>query len=168
MKSSGGPIKRRQDQEAGLLRSEQPVPVQVLLTPNQDEGEANQDPPPLPPPPPPPPIPRRAAFHLSQPCSPQATSSRALGEERGDQGSGVRLCELLQAGGVSVRPLGKHLAISLPSLPLRLWDTPTQSLPPPVPPLPVETARPQSSPVWQPPRSLSPTSKREKRVFCWV
>ncbi|CAL9699330.1 unnamed protein product [Knipowitschia caucasica] len=167
MKSSGGPIKRRQDQEAGLLRSEQPVPVQVLLTPNQDEGEANQDPPPLPPPPPPPPIPRRAAFHLSQPCSPQATSSRALGEERGDQGSGVRLCELLQAGGVSVRPLGKHLAISLPSLPLRLWDTPTQSLPPPVPPLPVETARPQSSPVWQPPRSLSPTSLATRHWSSW-
>ncbi|KAM4624121.1 uncharacterized protein ACJ7VT_005054 [Polymixia lowei] len=30
---------------------------------------------------------------------------------------------MLQAGGVSIRPLGKHLAISLPSLPLRLWDT---------------------------------------------
>ncbi|KAK7913403.1 hypothetical protein WMY93_013614 [Mugilogobius chulae] len=70
MRSTGGPIKRRQEQEAGretgsarpqCPRSEQPGPVQVLLTPNQDEeeaqGTANQDadppPPPLPPPYPP-------------------------------------------------------------------------------------------------------------------
>ncbi|CDQ95508.1 unnamed protein product [Oncorhynchus mykiss] len=41
---------------------------------------------------------------------------------RGEERQGVRLEELLQVGGVCVRPLGRHLAISLPSLPLRLWD----------------------------------------------
>ncbi|XP_055005897.1 inactive ubiquitin carboxyl-terminal hydrolase 54 [Boleophthalmus pectinirostris] len=177
MRSTGGPIKRRQDQEAGreagsarphCPRSEQPGPVQVLLTPNQDEeeaqGSANQDAAFVSDPPPPLPPPYRPPFYASHPCSPQAGCVGAvLGEERGDPGTGVRLCELLQAGGVSVRPLGKHLAISLPSLPLRLWDTtPTtpqnpQPARPPAPPPPVETPRPQSNPIWQPPRPHSPT-----------
>lgn len=108
----------------------------------------------------------RPPLHASHPCSPQGSVSAGLGgsvEERQEGGTGVRLCELLQAGGVSVRPLGKHLAISLPSLPLRLWDNtqPTthtvQQSRPPVPPPPVETPRPQSSPMWQPPRPHSPT-----------
>ncbi|XP_030611132.1 uncharacterized protein LOC115798420 [Archocentrus centrarchus] len=103
------------------------------------------------------------------------------GEEREDgrEGTGVRLCELLQAGGVSVRPLGKHLAISLPSLPLRLWDTqvthtshsahlePTHTpRPPPPPPLPsspplsspleASGQRKPLTPLWQPPQPHSP------------
>lgn len=94
--------------------------------------------------------------------------------EDGREGTGVRLCELLQAGGVSVRPLGKHLAISLPSLPLRLWDTntthtahsthlePPHTHPPPPPlppPYPLETSgqRKPFTPLWQPPQPHSPT-----------
>ncbi|XP_075999669.1 uncharacterized protein LOC142992982, partial [Genypterus blacodes] len=121
---------------------EQPGPVQVLLTPNQEEEEdqatPNQDaalgpnppPPPYRPSPPRPPL----ALSITHPCAPfrQGEEGERLGSVRrgegggdGREGTGVRLCELLQAGGVSVRPLGKHLAISLPSLPLRLWDTHT-------------------------------------------
>lgn len=78
---------------------------------------------------------------------------------------GVRLCELLQAGGVSVRPLGKHLAISLPSLPLRLWDThtshsahnpPPPCSPPPSTPQEYYGQRKHLTPLWQPPRPHSP------------
>lgn len=95
--------------------------------------------------------------------------------EDGREGTGVRLCELLQAGGVSVRPLGKHLAISLPSLPLRLWDThtthtahsahlepththppPPSSSPPPSSPLEASGQRKPLTPLWQPPRPHSP------------
>nr|XP_061787726.1 inactive ubiquitin carboxyl-terminal hydrolase 54-like isoform X2 [Nerophis lumbriciformis] len=156
--AAGAPaLKRRQEQETE--RSEQPGPVQVLLTPNQEEFEdqasANQNPPPLPPlPPPPPPYrapaapPCPAALTLSipHPCAP---SSRGGGSD-----TGVRLCELLQAGGVSVRPLGRHLAISLPSLPLRFWDAPVTPPPRPPPPPPPEAPgqRKPASPLWQPPQ----------------
>ncbi|XP_061763470.1 inactive ubiquitin carboxyl-terminal hydrolase 54 isoform X2 [Nerophis ophidion] len=155
-------LKRRQEQETGREsgsgrppgpRSEQPGPVQVLLTPNQEEFEdqasANQNPPPLPPPPPPyrapaaPPCPAALTLSIPHPCAP---SGRGGG---GD--TGVRLCELLQAGGVSVRPLGRHLAISLPSLPLRFWDAPVT--PPPRPPPPESPGqRKPASPLWQPPQ----------------
>ncbi|KAM9831197.1 ubiquitin carboxyl-terminal hydrolase 54 [Neosynchiropus ocellatus] len=148
MRSTGGPIKRRQEQEMERetgnaqpqgTHSEQPVPVQVLLTPNPEEEEERARPTedpvagPEPPPPPPyrPPNPRSSlTLSITHPCAPssQGKEERA-GTEREERelggGSGVRLCELLQAGGVSVRPLGKHLAISLPSLPLRFWDTHT-------------------------------------------
>lgn len=83
--------------------------------------------------------------------------------EEGEEGvSGVRLCELLQAGGVRVRPLGRHLAISLPSLPLRLWDAeaaspaPTHTAPSPLPSSP-PSVRKLLTPIWQPPRPHSPT-----------
>ncbi|XP_010791904.1 inactive ubiquitin carboxyl-terminal hydrolase 54 isoform X1 [Notothenia coriiceps] len=203
MRSTGGPIKRRQEQEmereTGSARpqgprSGQPGPVQVLLTPNQEEEEdqatPNQDAA-LGPGPPPPPYrhaPPRPALTLSipHPCAPSSRGEeeeeeeecgcmgrRGLEGEDGRVGTGVRLCELLQAGGVSVRPLGKHLAISLPSLPLRLWDTHTihtahsthhehtHSRPPPpsytpAPSSPLEDSE-QRKPPWQPPELQSPT-----------
>ncbi|XP_028286612.1 inactive ubiquitin carboxyl-terminal hydrolase 54 isoform X1 [Parambassis ranga] len=202
MRSTGGPIKRGQEQEmerdTGSTRlqgprSEQPGPVQVLLTPNQEEEEdqatpnqdaaLGQDPPPPPyrPPPPRPPL----TLSIAHPCAPftqgEEEEGRCAGRrgeegEDGREGMGVRLCELLQAGGVSVRPLGKHLAISLPSLPLRLWDThtthtsrsthlepthtypsPASSTPPPLSPLETSGQRKPLMPLWQPPRPHSPT-----------
>ncbi|XP_008298629.1 inactive ubiquitin carboxyl-terminal hydrolase 54 [Stegastes partitus] len=210
MRSTGGPIKRRQEQEmereTGSARpqgprSEQPGPVQVLLTPNQEEEEEDQATPSQdaalgqdPPPPPYRPAPPRPPLTLSipHPCAPSSGRGEAAaaeaedgggrrggeGGEDGREGTGVRLCELLQAGGVSVRPLGKHLAISLPSLPLRLWDThsathtshsahlpPTHTHPPPPPPPPPpspplegERRPPPVTPLWQPPRPHSPTA----------
>ncbi|KAF7657777.1 hypothetical protein LDENG_00021770 [Lucifuga dentata] len=151
MRSTGGPIKRRQEQEMEREtgnahpqgpRSEQPGPVQVLLTPNQEKKEDQATPnqeaalgPDLPPPPYRPPPRPLLALSITHPCAPSSQGEeegKRLGSfrrgeegEDGRQGTGVRMCELLQAGGVSVRPLGKHLAISLPSLPLRLWDTHT-------------------------------------------
>ncbi|KAM8836676.1 ubiquitin carboxyl-terminal hydrolase 54 isoform 2-T3 [Spinachia spinachia] len=196
MRSTGGPIKRRQEQEmereTGSThpqgpRSEQPGPVQVLLTPNQEEEEdqaaANQDAALGPDPPPPPyrPAPPRLPLTLSipHPCAPASQEVQEEGGlvgRRGEQGpdgsegTGVRLCELLQAGGVRVRPLGKHLAISLPSLPLRLWDTHAHSAhlepprthppsppspPPPSSPLQASGQRIPLTPLWQPPQARS-------------
>ncbi|KAF3853783.1 hypothetical protein F7725_014471 [Dissostichus mawsoni] len=133
--------------------------------------------------------PPRPALTLSipHPCAPSSRGEEEEKEEEecgcmgrrgeegedGREGTGVRLCELLQAGGVSVRPLGKHLAISLPSLPLRLWDTHTihtahsthhehtHSRPPPpsytpAPSSPLEGSE-QRKPPWQPPQLQSPT-----------
>ncbi|XP_034049346.1 inactive ubiquitin carboxyl-terminal hydrolase 54 [Thalassophryne amazonica] len=198
MRSTGGPIKRRQEQEMERetgsarpqgSRSEQPGPVQVLLTPNQEEEEdqvaPNQDValcPDLPPPPyRPPPVRPPLTLAIAHPCAPSGQGGEEeggcvgrRGEEGEDrrEGTGVRLCELLQAGGVSVKPLGKHLAISLPSLPLRLWDThsththlvPTHTYtsPPPCnhpPSLPLEAfvQKKPLTPVWQPPRPHSST-----------
>nr|XP_046233225.1 inactive ubiquitin carboxyl-terminal hydrolase 54 isoform X2 [Scatophagus argus] len=203
MRSTGAPIKRRQEQEmereTGSARpqgprSEQPGPVQVLLMPNQEEEEdpatPNQDAALGPDPPPPPyrPAPPRPPLTLSipHPCAPSCQREEEKeegggmgrrGEEGKDgrEGTGVRLCELLQAGGVSVRPLGKHLAISLPSLPLRLWDThtahtahsthlepphtnppPPSSTPPPSSPLEASGQRKPLTPLWQPPQPHSP------------
>ncbi|KAK2820572.1 hypothetical protein Q5P01_023531 [Channa striata] len=202
MRSTGGPIKRRQEQEteretgsvhAQGPQSEQPGPVQVLLTPNQEEEEdqarPNKDaalvpdtpPPPYRPAPPQPPL----TLSIAHPCAPSSQGElekagcvgrRGEEGEDGREGMGVRLCELLQAGGVSVKPLGKHLAISLPSLPLRLWDThtthtahsthfepthiqppPPPPNPPPSPPLEASGQRKPLTPVWQPPQSHSPT-----------
>lgn len=174
-----------------MSSSEQPGPVQVLLTPNQEEEEdqatPNQDAAlgPVPPPPPYRPAPPRPPLTLSipHPCAPSSQGEEGeeggrRGEEGEDgrEGTGVRLCELLQAGGVSVRPLGKHLAISLPSLPLRLWDThtthtahatqlepththpaPPSFPPPPSSPLEASGQRKPLTPLWQPPRPHSPT-----------
>ncbi|XP_028332479.1 inactive ubiquitin carboxyl-terminal hydrolase 54-like isoform X1 [Gouania willdenowi] len=178
MRSAGGPITRRQDQEmereTGSARpqgprSEQPGPLQVLLTPNQEEEEDQVMPSQAPPPPPPPyrpPLPRHAlALNSARSCAPyNLVEGRDGGEEvgcagrRGEEGARVRFCELLQAGGVSVRPLGKHLAISLPSLPLRLWDPntsqSTHSDPPPSTPPPPKPL----NPLWQAPQHQSPTA----------
>ncbi|XP_044193994.1 inactive ubiquitin carboxyl-terminal hydrolase 54 isoform X1 [Thunnus albacares] len=201
MRSTGVPIKRRQEQEmereTGSARpqgprSEQPGPVQVLLTPNQEEEEdqatPNQDAALGLDPPPPPyrPAHSRPPLTLSipHPCAPSSQGEEEEGGclgrrgedgEDGREGTGVRLCELLQAGGVSVRPLGKHLAISLPSLPLRLWDThtthtahsthlepphthppPPPSTPPPSSPLEASGQRKPVTPLWQSPQPHSP------------
>nr|XP_020460754.1 inactive ubiquitin carboxyl-terminal hydrolase 54-like isoform X2 [Monopterus albus] len=194
-RSTGGPIKRRQEQETEREtgstcpqgpRSEQPGPVQVLLMPNQEE-EGDQATPNKdaalglkPPPPPYRPAPPRPSLTLSipHPCAPSSQGEEEEGGCVGRRGgTGVRLCELLQAGGVSVRPLGKHLAISLPSLPLRLWDThtthtahsthfepththppspPLPSAPPPSSPLEASGQNKSLTPLWQPPQSHSP------------
>ncbi|TKS89803.1 Inactive ubiquitin carboxyl-terminal hydrolase 54 [Collichthys lucidus] len=125
MRSTGGPIKRRQEQEmereTGSARpqgprSEQPGPVQVLLTPNQEEEEdqatPNQDAA-LGPDPPPPPyrpaLPRPPlTLTIPHPCAPSSQGEEEEGRrmgrrgeegEDGREGTGVRLCELLQAGG---------------------------------------------------------------------
>ncbi|XP_041830158.1 inactive ubiquitin carboxyl-terminal hydrolase 54 isoform X2 [Melanotaenia boesemani] len=198
MRSTGDPMKRRQEQEmepeAGSAHpqgphSEQPGSVQVLLTPNQEEEEDQATPSQDaaldrdPPPPPYWPAPPRPTLTLSiaHPCGPstQGEEEGVCMERRGEQGkdgregTGVRLCELLQAGGVSVRPLGKHLAISLPSLPLRLWDShitqtsqsthlesantpPPPSAPPPPHPPEMSGQRKPLTPLWQPPQPHSP------------
>ncbi|XP_061564523.1 inactive ubiquitin carboxyl-terminal hydrolase 54 isoform X1 [Cololabis saira] len=193
MRSTGGPVKCRQEQEMEREtasarpqgpRSEQPGSVQVLLTPNQEEEEEQatggqdaargRDPPP---PPYRPPLPRPTlTLSIAHPCAPSRQGEAGRRGEEGDvgaEGTGVRLCELLQAGGVSVRPLGKHLAISLPSLPLRLWDAhathnsqstqlepsnapPPPSTPPPLPPVEASGPRKPLAPVWQPPQPHSP------------
>ncbi|XP_014824260.1 PREDICTED: inactive ubiquitin carboxyl-terminal hydrolase 54-like isoform X1 [Poecilia mexicana] len=190
MRSTGGPVKRRQEQEmerdTGNAHpqgpsSEQPGSIQVLLTPNQEEeedestssrdGPQGQNPPPPPPPYRPAPPRPTLTLSISHPCGPSVQGEEEEGRRRagdegedGSEGTGVRLCELLQAGGVSVRPLGKHLAISLPSLPLRLWDTHTAHAshsthnPPPPPSPPPETygQRKPLTPLWQPPHPHSP------------
>ncbi|XP_036811654.1 inactive ubiquitin carboxyl-terminal hydrolase 54 isoform X2 [Oncorhynchus mykiss] len=164
MRSPWEPITQDQDMEQETRsarpqghRSEQPGPLQVLLTPNQEGEEVR-------------PAYQDAALGPGQPLlsyrpSPNLTllhsslqppptnntaaqveegrervrreedvgmsevggqGLRKVEEEerlrRGEERQGVRLEELLQVGGVCVRPLGRHLAISLPSLPLRLWD----------------------------------------------
>ncbi|XP_032430082.1 inactive ubiquitin carboxyl-terminal hydrolase 54 isoform X1 [Xiphophorus hellerii] len=186
MRSTGGPIKRRQEQEmerdTGNAHpqgpsSEQSGSIQVLLTPNQEEeedestssraGPQGQNPPPPPPPYRPAPPRPTLTLSISHPCSPsvqgEEEEGRCAGEEGedGSEGTGVRLCELLQAGGVSVRPLGKHLAISLPSLPLRLWDTHTAHAShsthnPPSPPPETYGQRKPLTPLWQPPSPHCP------------
>ncbi|KAL0984100.1 hypothetical protein UPYG_G00137080 [Umbra pygmaea] len=153
MRSTGDPITQEQDmEETGSARpqghhSEQPGPLQVLLTPNEEGEEVrpayrdaalgpSQSPLPYRPPP--------IFPHLHSPLPPIPTNNHATqGEEGRDgllcggearermgedggvtevRGQGLRLDDLLQVGGVCLRPLGRHLAISLPSLPLRLWD----------------------------------------------
>ncbi|KAK5606332.1 hypothetical protein CRENBAI_023090, partial [Crenichthys baileyi] len=131
MRSTGGPIKHRQEQETeqdtgnahsqGPL-SEQPGSVQVLLTPNQEEEEEEEDdesktsqdpaqgqnPPPLPPPYRPSLTRPTLTLSISHPCGPSSQGeemegrrARKRGEdvEDGSEGTGVRLGELLQAGG---------------------------------------------------------------------
>ncbi|XP_017290717.2 inactive ubiquitin carboxyl-terminal hydrolase 54 isoform X2 [Kryptolebias marmoratus] len=198
MRSTGGPIKRSQEQETepdtGNVHpqgpcSEQPGSVQVLLTPNQEEEEdqamPSQEAAQSQGPPPPPYRPRPTlTLSIAHPCGPSGQGDEGEGRhvgwrgeegEDGRDGTGVRLCELLQAGGVSVRPLGKHLAISLPSLPLRLWDTHithtsqsahlenTQSPPPLSPPLETFGQRKPLVPLWQPPRPHSPDDRAHHR-----
>lgn len=129
--------------------------------------------------PPPPPYRPRPTLTLSiaHPYGPSGHGEEEEGED-GREATGVRLCELLQAGGVSVRPLGKHLAISLPSLPLRLWDTHvthtslsahlknTQSPPPPSPPLETLGQRKPLAPLWQPPQPPTPDDRAHHRQQC--
>uniref|UniRef100_A0A8C2DE13 Ubiquitin specific peptidase 54b n=1 Tax=Cyprinus carpio TaxID=7962 RepID=A0A8C2DE13_CYPCA len=109
--------------------SEQPGPVQVLLTDNQEEVfETNQDsvlgsaspqqmkspssctdkynP--------------RPAFSQPQPQEHDERSNWSTQSE--NEWGGIRLSDVLQASGIRIMPIRKHLAISLPSLPLDFWD----------------------------------------------
>ncbi|XP_020310177.2 uncharacterized protein LOC109866041 [Oncorhynchus kisutch] len=135
MGSTAEPITQEQDmeQETGSAspqghRSEQSGPLQVLLMPNQEGEEvrpAYQDATLGPGQPP---------LHSSLPPPstinpPAQVEEGEKGEQvrRGEGGQGMSL-EELQAGGV--RPVGRHLAISLPSLSLRLWDMSHTHAPP--------------------------------------
>ncbi|XP_059388295.1 inactive ubiquitin carboxyl-terminal hydrolase 54-like isoform X7 [Carassius carassius] len=117
--------------------SEQPGPVQVLLTDNQEEvWETNQDSV----------LGSPSPQHMkslssctntpSQPSShqslnPRLASSQPQPQERDehnnwttqneDEWGGIRLSDVLQASGIRIMPIRKHLAISLPSLPLDFW-----------------------------------------------
>lgn len=111
------------------FRSEQPGSVQILLTDNQEEvWEVNQDT--SLGPPPPAQMKPLASNSLSslkslntpytpipQPC-PQ---DRTQGSDPDTEWGGVKLSDVLQASGGQIRPIHKHLAISLPSLPLEFW-----------------------------------------------
>ncbi|XP_016384147.1 inactive ubiquitin carboxyl-terminal hydrolase 54-like isoform X6 [Sinocyclocheilus rhinocerous] len=116
--------------------SEQLGQVQVLLTDNQEEVfETNQGSVLGPP----------SSQHMkspsctntpSQPSSrpslnPRPASSQPQPQERDersnwstqneDECGGIRLSDVLQASGIRIMPIHKHLAISLPSLPLDFW-----------------------------------------------
>ncbi|XP_051968288.1 inactive ubiquitin carboxyl-terminal hydrolase 54-like isoform X3 [Xyrauchen texanus] len=118
--------------------SEQPGSVQVLLTDNQEEvWEASQNsvlgspsPQCMKPPfscsnSPSQPHSRptlsnvRPASSQPQPLEPNEGSDCSMQNE--DKWGGIRLSDVLQASGVQIRPIHKHLAISLPSLPLDFW-----------------------------------------------
>ncbi|XP_051530699.1 inactive ubiquitin carboxyl-terminal hydrolase 54-like isoform X2 [Myxocyprinus asiaticus] len=118
--------------------SEQPGSVQVLLTDNQEEvWEDSQDsvlgsPSPQCMKPPSscsnsPSQPHshptlsnvRPASSQPQPLEPNEGSECSMQNE--DKWGGIRLADVLQASGVQIRPIHKHLAISLPSLPLDFW-----------------------------------------------
>lgn len=145
-----------------LSCSEQPGPLQVLLTANQEEEEDQATPtldaavgqdPPTPP----------CRRSIRRPCDPGSPRGEEEEGGGGEEGVGVRLCELLQVGGVSVRPLGRHLAISLPSLPLRLWDRDTSPGPPTPPPPP----HPSSPPPPPPASSLDSSGQRRPFMPLW-
>ncbi|XP_043110058.1 inactive ubiquitin carboxyl-terminal hydrolase 54 isoform X6 [Puntigrus tetrazona] len=117
--------------------SEQPGPVQVLLTDNQEEvWETNQDSVLGPPSPQHMKPPSSCTNSPSQPSSrpllnPRPASSQSQPQERDernnwttqneDEWGGIRLSDVLQASGIRIMPIRKHLAISLPSLPLDFW-----------------------------------------------
>ncbi|XP_051959374.1 inactive ubiquitin carboxyl-terminal hydrolase 54 isoform X2 [Xyrauchen texanus] len=120
------------------LTSEQLGPVQVLLTDNQKEvWETNQDTVLGPPSPQHMKTPSsctnspsqpnscpilsnaRPASSQPQPQDPNEGSNWSMQNE--DEWGGIRLSDVLQASGVHIRPIRKHLAISLPSLPLDFW-----------------------------------------------
>ncbi|XP_042591480.1 inactive ubiquitin carboxyl-terminal hydrolase 54 isoform X6 [Cyprinus carpio] len=117
--------------------SEQPGPVQVLLTDNQEEvWETNQDFVLGPPSPQHMKSPSSCTNTPSQPSShpslnPRPASSQPQPQDRDehnnwttqneDEWGGIRLSDVLQASGIRIMPIRKHLAISLPSLPLDFW-----------------------------------------------
>lgn len=117
--------------------SEQPGPVQVLLTDNQEEvWETNQDSVLGSPSPQHMKSPSSCTNTPSQPSShqslnPRLASSKPQPQERDEHNSwttqnedewgGIRLSDVLQASGIRIMPIRKHLAISLPSLPLDFW-----------------------------------------------
>lgn len=119
------------------LFSEQPGKVQVLLTDNQEEvWETNQDSV-LGPPSPhhmkstplctnlPSQASSRPPLSNARPASsqpqPQKPNEDDWPKQNEEDWSGIRLSDVLQVSGVRIRPIRKHLAISLPSLPLDFW-----------------------------------------------
>ncbi|CAB1311858.1 unnamed protein product [Coregonus sp. 'balchen'] len=107
MRSTGEPITQEQDMEQETGRA-------ILLTPNQEGEEVR-------------PAYQAATLGPGQPplhssLPRPSTNSPPAQVEEGKKQQGMRLEELLQVGGVCVRPLSRQLAISLPSLPLGLWD----------------------------------------------
>lgn len=151
-----------------LLCSEQPGPVQILLTDNPEEvWEASQDaalnlPPPVQMKPSPSnPLsaltcPSLGGPHPSAPCPcPQdQTQSSDWSLQKDEEWGGFRLSDVLQASGVRIRPIRKHLAISLPSLPLDFWDVlgedreMSQQQQPPPPDYPSPSPSP-AQPLWK-------------------
>ncbi|KAL7856749.1 hypothetical protein SRHO_G00156480 [Serrasalmus rhombeus] len=143
--------------------SEQPGPVQILLTDNPEEvWEASQDAALGPPPPaqmkPPPSnllsalnCPSLGSPHPSAPhtCPQDTTQGSDWSLRKEEEWGGIRLSDVLQASGVRIRPIRKHLAISLPSLPLDFWgllgedrEMSQQQQPPPPPSSP-------APPLWR-------------------
>ncbi|XP_051523986.1 inactive ubiquitin carboxyl-terminal hydrolase 54 isoform X2 [Myxocyprinus asiaticus] len=120
------------------LTSEQFGSVQVLLTDNQEEvWETSQDTVLGPPSPQHMKTPSSCTNSPSQPNShpilsnawpassqpqpqdPNEGSNWSMQNE--DEWGGIRLSDVLQTSGVRIKPIRKHLAISLPSLPLDFW-----------------------------------------------
>lgn len=122
---------------SSFLCSEHPGPDQVLLTDNQEEvWETNQFSVLGPPSPQHMKSPSSCTNSPSQSSShpslnPRPASSQAQPQEPDERSSwstqnkeewgGIRLSDVLQASGIRIMPIRKHLAISLPSLPLDFW-----------------------------------------------
>ncbi|XP_060796212.1 inactive ubiquitin carboxyl-terminal hydrolase 54 isoform X2 [Neoarius graeffei] len=157
---------QEQPQEPGRPqgpRSEQPGSVQILLTDNQEEvWEVNQDAS-LGPPPPAQmnPLTSNSLSALKRPSlntphtpipqpwpeDPTQGSDQSL---KATEYDGVKLSDVLQASGGQIRPIHKHLAISLPSLPLKFWGVldEDEELSQHQPPLASSTTSPASS-LWR-------------------
>uniref|UniRef100_A0A8C1NFY5 Ubiquitin specific peptidase 54b n=1 Tax=Cyprinus carpio TaxID=7962 RepID=A0A8C1NFY5_CYPCA len=120
---------QEQQQEPSRPQGEQPGPVQVLLTDNQEEVfETNQDSV----------LGSASPQHMKSPSSctdkynPRPAFSQPQPQEHDERSNwstqsenewgGIRLSDVLQASGIRIMPIRKHLAISLPSLPLDFWD----------------------------------------------
>ncbi|XP_073774594.1 ubiquitin carboxyl-terminal hydrolase 54 isoform X2 [Danio rerio] len=115
--------------------SEQPGPVQVLLTDNQEEvWETNPDSVLGPPSPQhmnspssctnsPSQLSNRPSLNpgSSQPHPQESEVCSNWSKQKEEEWGGIRLSDVLQASGIRVMPIRKHLAISLPSLPLDFW-----------------------------------------------
>ncbi|XP_058262537.1 inactive ubiquitin carboxyl-terminal hydrolase 54 isoform X2 [Hemibagrus wyckioides] len=123
---------QEQPQEPGRPqgpRSEQPGSVQILLTDNQEEvWEVNQDASlGSPPPAQTKPLTSNSLKSLNTPHTPipqprpQDPTQGSEQSLKGTDWGGVKLSSILQASGGQIRPIHKHLAISLPSLPLEFW-----------------------------------------------
>ncbi|XP_053496541.1 inactive ubiquitin carboxyl-terminal hydrolase 54 [Ictalurus furcatus] len=125
---------QEQPQEPGRPQgpcSEQPGSVQILLTDNQEEvWEVNQDASlGLPPPAQTKPLTSNSLNSLKSLNTPHTPipQPRPQDHTQGNQSKkdtewgGVKLSDVLQASGGQIRTIHKHLAISMPSLPLEFW-----------------------------------------------
>ncbi|XP_056626763.1 LOW QUALITY PROTEIN: inactive ubiquitin carboxyl-terminal hydrolase 54 [Triplophysa dalaica] len=148
--------------------SEQPGKVQVLLTDNQEEvWETNRDSV-LGPPSPhhmkstplctnlPSQASSRPTLSNARPNSsqphPQDPNEDDWPTQHEEDWSGIRLSDVLHVSGVRIRPIRKHLAISLPTLPLDFWgvlgeneEVPSHQIPQPL----VSQTPSQNPSVWK-------------------